>query len=46
MKARGKRDAKRSASPLDSDNREEMRPEGPKYHKDYALSGLQGFMII
>jgi hypothetical protein len=38
MKARGKRKAKRSASPLDCDKREEVRPEKVGiYRRYYAL---------
>jgi len=40
MKARGKREAKRSASPLDCDQRDEIRPERPKYH---GITPFQGF---
>jgi hypothetical protein len=45
MKARGKREAKQSASPLVAIG-EEIRPERPKYHRYYALSGLRGSLNL
>jgi hypothetical protein len=45
MKARGKRAAKRSASPL-VEEATEARPEGPKYRSYYALSGLGRFDFV
>ena len=47
MKARGKCDAKRRASPLVYDNSEHVRPERPKYHHTYyALSGLMRILFF
>jgi len=40
IKARGKREAKRSASPLVTYTDERFRPERPKYAPYYAPSGL------
>jgi len=45
MKARGKREAKRNASPLVYRDGK-ARPEGPKYQSYCALSGLERFDFV
>jgi hypothetical protein len=46
MKARGKWRAMRDTSPLVTDMREQIRPEGPKYHWYYALSALDQIVCL
>ena len=47
MKARGKREAKRSASPLDQLHKMRRSPERAKYRPPYfALSGLDALFIL